>query len=273
MTALVWDATGEKVYEGGVDRGVLYIQNRGVAWNGLVSVTDATTDEVTPVHIDGFLIRNLFTIGDLQATLTAYTYPDEFLVCEGMERYNGMYVDSQPPEEFGLSYRTQVGNDVSGAQSSYKIHLLYNLTAVSDTKTYSTLSLDPEPIEFSWSINGRPEEAKGYRPTAHIIIDSKLWPVDDLRAFEEILYGTISSPPYLPTFEDLIAILYPHNAFVVVSLADGEWIGVDLRGDHLSFINDELFEIDAPTVVMVDGDTFDVTTYNTHLEVTPFGRS
>jgi hypothetical protein len=263
MTALVWDETGKKRYESGVDHGVLYINNVGVAWNGITSIEDSNTDEVSPVHIDGFLIRNLFSIGDLEGTLKAYTYPDEFLPCDGLQRYGGMYIDDQPPLEFSLTYRSYVGNDIQGSEGSYKIHLLYNLTAVADTKTYQTFSLTPEPMEFSWTIYGRPEEAQGYRPTAHFIVDSSLWPADKLSAFEDILYGSASSPPTIPSFADLLMIMDLNNEMTIVEYPNDEWMAFDLLSKYVHPMTDELFEITAPTVTMIDADTFEVSTYNT----------
>lgn len=263
MTALVWDDTGEKTYEYGIDRGVLYVNGIGTVWNGLVSVENSKNDQVSPVYIDGFKVRNLFSIGDFSATLKAYTYPDEFLPCEGIQRYQGMYVDEQPPQEFSLTYRTSIGDDVLGPGSGYKIHILYNLTAVADSTTYSTLSLSPEPLEFSWSLSSRPEEAVGYRPAAHFIIDSRLWDPDLLAAFEEILYGSPYSPPIIPSFDDLIQILDPLNQLIIVDRGNGEWDAIDMSGDNLSFYGPEIFELNAPTVVIVDAITFDVSTYTT----------
>lgn len=266
MSTIVWDAVGEKRYEAGIDRGVLYIQSelyqlKGVAWNGLLGVDDENTDEVTPVHIDGFKIRNLVSVGDFSATLRAYTYPDEFLACEGFRLYQGMIIDDQSQMEFSLTFRTHVGNDVDGQESSYKIHLLYNLTAVADTKSYTTFSLSPEPLEFSWSLSSRPEEAVGYRPAAHFIIDSRLWDPEKLASFEDILYGTPYAPPALPPFKDMLEILNPKNLLVILVYQNGEWAAIDLTNEHLSFYGPEIFELTAPTVVMADAETFDASTY------------
>ena len=261
MTALVWDATGEKVYEDGLDRGVLYVQNKGVVWNGLVSVDDAGVDSVAPVYIDGIKIRNVVAFGDFEATLTAYTYPDEFMLCDGFELHERMYIDTQNRQEFGLTYRTGVGNDIAGQGHAYKLHLVYNLTAMPDTKTYKTMSLSPEPVEFSWILHSRPVEMEGYRPTAHFIIDSRLWDPEMLAAFEELLYGTATSPPTLPPFETLIELVNPLTELLIVDEGSGEWSGIDLNANNLSFPQTEVFEIDAPTVVMIDADTFEVSTY------------
>lgn len=261
MTALVWDAVGSRYYENGIDRGVLYVQNKGVAWNGLLGVDHNNTNEVSPVYIDGFKTLNIVSLGDFEATLRAYTYPDEFVLYDGYAREEGLFVAEQPLQEFNLSYRTQVGNDTYGREASYRIHLLYNLTAVADTRSYSTYSLETTPIEFSWTLHSRPEEVAGYRPSAHIIVDSMLWTKYRLDAFEELLYGTPTSPPTMPSFKDMLTLLDPHNELVIIDHGDGEYSAIDLSDNNIYKYNLELFSVDAPTVTMVDVSTFDVSTY------------
>jgi hypothetical protein len=192
MTKLIWDRIGERLFEVGVDRGVLYLSDSsGVSWNGLTSVDEDTGDDTSnPVYFDGIKYLDVPLIGDYSATINAFTYPDEFLEFEGItELGEGLYVDGQDSKLFGLSYRTLVGNDLEGIDYGYKIHLVFNLTAIPDSVSYETVSESPNPIQFSWKITGIPEEAPGYRPTAHVIFDSRFLNESMLMGIEAILYG------------------------------------------------------------------------------------
>jgi hypothetical protein len=193
VTRLLWDKIGERLYEDGLDRGVLYLpDDNGVAWNGLTSVEeDMGEDTSDPVYFDGVKYMDDPSIGDFSATLNAFTYPDEFLEYEGIEAIGGgMFVDGQDSNLFGLCYRTKVGNDTEGTDLGYKLHLLYNLTAVPDASNYQTISETASPLEFSWKITGVPVSISGYRATCHVILDSRFLRADVLAALEDILYGT-----------------------------------------------------------------------------------
>jgi hypothetical protein len=192
MTKLLWDQMGERLFETGLDHGVLYLPNdAGVAWNGLVSVEEDLGDDTsTASYIDGIKYLDYPSFGDFAATLTAYTYPDEFLAFEGVTALSdGLYVDGQTSNRFGLSYRTLIGNDVAGDAFGYKIHLIYNLTATPQPVDYETLNDSPNPVEFTWSITAVPTKVPGFRPTAHLIFDSRYLDPTILAALETILYG------------------------------------------------------------------------------------
>jgi len=196
MTKLRWDQVGERLYEAGVDRGVLYLaDNSGVVWNGLTSVEeDMSDDSSEPVYFDGVKVNDNPSTGDFSATLSAITYPDEFEKYEGVEEISdGVFVDGQSAKLFGLSFRTLVGNDIDGLDHGYKVHLVYNLTAVPGNKTRSTFSDITSPAEFTWQLSGVPMSASGYRPTAHIMLDSRFLPADVIEAIEALLYGTDGS--------------------------------------------------------------------------------
>jgi len=193
MTKLVWDKAGQRLYEIGIDRGVLYLSdNTGVAWNGLTSIDEDTGDDKSePVYFDGMKFMDNQSYGDYAATLKAFTYPDAFLEYEGVgDLGGGLYVGDQQPKLFGLAYRTLVGNDIEGSDFGYKVHLVYNITAVPDAKAFETLSNGSAPTEFSWQLTTIPEKVDGYRPTAHVILDSRYLPADILAVIESILYGT-----------------------------------------------------------------------------------
>lgn len=192
MTKLVWDEVGQRLYESGLDQGVFYKEDTlGVAWNGLISVEeDMGSDTSEPRYFDGVKYLDQPSEGNYAATLTAFTYPEEFEEYQGVESLvAGLYVGDQASKPFGLSYRTKVGNDVQGLDLGYKIHILYNLTAVPAPATYETLSDGTSILAFNWSLTAVPEPIPNYRPTAHVILDSRDLPADLLTTLEAILYG------------------------------------------------------------------------------------
>lgn len=209
MAKLLWDQVGQHLYETGIDHGVLYLTSgAGIPWSGLTGVEeDFGGDASTPNYFDGIKSQDIPSFGDFSATLTAFTYPDEFLEFEGVASLgNGLFVDGQSSKTFGLSYRTLVGNDTDNTEHGYRIHLVYNLTAASDTTNYETFNDSPSPLEFNWKITGLPKEVSGYRPTAHLIIDSRFLNDSMLEGIEEIIYGNDIDNARLPTIDELIDI-------------------------------------------------------------------
>lgn len=205
MPALVWDKTGERFYETGVDRGVLYVMTptgygNGVAWNGLTTVTESPSGaESNPQYADNIKYLNLISAEEFACTIEAFTYPDEFMVCDGSaELAEGVYVGQQNRKSFGFSYRTKVGNDVEGQDHGYKIHLVYGAMAAPSEKAYNTINDSPEAITFSWEISTTPVAVSGLRPTALITIDSTKVDATKLAAFEAILYGAAAAEAELP---------------------------------------------------------------------------
>ena len=193
---IVWDKTGEKLYETGVKNGVLYPQvngayPEGVAWNGLTAVTESPSGaEATPLYADDIKYLNLYSAEEFGATIECYTYPDEFAKCDGSaEIATGVSIGQQTRQAFGMSYKTTVGNDTKGANYGYKLHLIYGATASPSEKAYSTISDSPEAITFSYEVTTTPVNVKGFNPTASIVIDSTKVPADKLAQLEEILYG------------------------------------------------------------------------------------
>lgn len=209
MTQLVWGAEGERFFEAGVDRGVLYVDNAGVAWNGLVSVNESPVGgEALPYYVDGVKYLNQAAREEFEATIEAYTYPDEFSECDGTaELKEGLFATQQVRKPFGLSYRTKIGNDLEGIDHGYKIHLVYNALTSPSKKDNTTFSEEISPFNFSWGITAKPLVLDGYRPTAHFIIDSRSTPEELLSDIEDILYGTAIENPRLPTIYELIALV------------------------------------------------------------------
>jgi hypothetical protein len=215
MTKLSWDNTGERLYETGVDHGVLYIPDangvydNGVAWNGLTTVTESPSGaEATALYADNMKYLNLISAEEFGATLEAYTCPDEFFQFDGVASpVDGVHVGQQSRRAFGLSYRTRIGNDVSGSDFGYKLHLIYNATAAPSEKAFATINDSPEAITLSWTLTTTPISAgTGLKPTAQLTIDSTKVDADALQELEDALYGTAGVDPRLPTPAEVLAM-------------------------------------------------------------------
>lgn len=214
MTKLLWDQVGERFYETGVDRGVLYIPNgsgvysNGYAWNGLISVTESPSGaEATAQYADNIKYLNLVSAEQFGATLEAYTYPSEFAQCDGTANPSeGLAIGQQSRKTFGLAYRTLIGNDVSATDLGYKLHLIYGALAAPTEKAYSSVNDSPEAITFSWEISTTPVDVTGFKPTAVMTIDSTKVNASKLADLENLLYGTAGTNPSLPTPNEVIAL-------------------------------------------------------------------
>lgn len=220
MSKLVWDKIGERFYETGVDRGVLYpvqaggLYNKGVAWNGLSAVTESPSGaEATPVYADNIKYLNLMSAEEFGATIEAYMYPDEFAECDGSaELTKGVNIGQQTRKSFGLCYRTILGNDSDSNDYGYKLHLIYGALAAPSEKGYATINDSPEPITLSWEISTTPVNVAGFKPTACVTIDSTKVAAEKLAKLEEILYGSESSEPRLPLPDEIITIMSDPSA-------------------------------------------------------------
>ena len=197
MPALTWDTTGDRLYETGIKKGVLYPQSAlgtyplGVAWNGLTAVTESPSGaEPTPIYADDIKYLSLMSAEEFGATIEAYTYPDEFAACDGSASLTkGVTIGQQARQSFGLSYRTTLGNDVVGEAYGYKLHLIYGAMAAPSEKAYATINDSPEAITMSWEVTTTPVAVTGFKPTASITIDSTKVDATKLAALEAILYG------------------------------------------------------------------------------------
>ena len=214
MTKLNWDVQGERYYETGVSKGVLYTfkegkYSKGVAWNGLTAVTESPSGaEPTPLYADNIKYLNLLSNEEFAATVEAYTYPDEFAECDGSaELATGVSVGQQKRIPFGMSYVTKLGNDTDGQDYGYKIHLIYGALAKPSQKNYATINDNPEAITFSWELSTTPVEVPNLKPTACITIDSTKVEAGKLKKIEDKLYGTESEEATLPTPTELAALI------------------------------------------------------------------
>lgn len=212
---LVWDKQGEKIYETGVSKGVLYPFNtttkkysNGVVWNGLTQVSENPSGaEATALYADNIKYLNLQSAEEFGATVEAYTYPDEFAACNGeADLGTGVQVGQQKRNQFALCYQTKIGTD-EDAEAGYKIHIVYNCLAAPSEKAYATVNDSPEAITFSWEISTTPVECKGFKPTATLVIDSTKVDADKLTTIKNRLYGTAESEPTLLLPNDVLAII------------------------------------------------------------------
>ena len=215
MSKLVWDQSGKRLYETGVDHGVLYpiqtggVYSKGVAWNGLTAVTESPSGaDVNDIYADNMKYLGLVGAEKFGATVEAYTYPDEFAECDGsVELVKGATIGQQNRKVFGMVYRTVIGNDVDGNEHGYKLHLIYGATAAPSEKAYNTINEDPEAITFSWELSTTPVNVTGHKPTASLTIDSTKADPTKLAELEKILFGNTETEPRLPLPDEIAQLL------------------------------------------------------------------
>lgn len=255
MAKLVWDKPNERFFEAGVDKGVFYSENgTGYAWNGLVSINETSSDpNFEGKYVDGqkYTIQRSET--DYEAELTAFTYPDEF------EEYDGLVevLTNQGRKSFGLSYRTFIGSATQEGFQHYKIHLVYNALAFPSDKSFKTIDANVDLEPFSWNLFTRPVVFEGYKPTAHLIVDSRYAYSTTLEELENTLYGTEDTQPHLPSPEELFDIFERNAILRIINHGDGTWtaIGPD---EAVRMIDSTTFEISWPSVVYIDEETYTV---------------
>lgn len=214
MARIIWDQVGERVYETGVDHGVLYIPNSmgvyttGVGWNGLTTITESPSGaEANAQYADNIKYLNLISAEEFAATLEAFTYPKEFEQFDGLATPTaGVTVGQQARGAFGLSYRTLIGNDTEGRKHGYKLHLVYGLTAAPSERANTTVNDSPEAMALSWALSASPVPVPGHDPSATLTIDSREVEPSVLAALEQILYGTAGTDPRLPMPAEVIAM-------------------------------------------------------------------
>lgn len=216
MSKLVWDATGTKKYETGTDHGVLYAcepdgaYGKGVAWNGLTAVTESPSGaEATDMYADNIKYASLRSAEEFGGTIEAYTYPDEFGVCDGSDSpVKGVKIYQQSRRPFGFCYRTAIGSDTSSDyDKNYMLHLVYGATASPSEKAYQTINDSPDAITFSWEFETVPVNVTGHKATALITIDSTTADKKNLQKLEDILYGALEEDPRLPDPDEVISIM------------------------------------------------------------------
>ena len=205
MPKLQWDQTGERLFETGVSKMVLYVKSagaypKGVAWNGITNIDENPSGaEATPLYADDIKYLNLMSNEEYGATITAYTYPDEFAECDGSASLaTGVTIGQQTRKEFGYCYRTAIGNDELGSDYGYKLHLVYGAKASPSSKSHATINDSPEAAEMSWEVTTTPVEVAGHKPTSVVEIDSTKVDAGKLAELEAILYGSDDVEARLP---------------------------------------------------------------------------
>ena len=216
MSKLVWDATGDRLYETGIDRVVLFPFSKeqgekyadGVAWNGVSAINESPSGaEASAIYADNIKYLNLMSVEELGLSIEAYTYPDEFAECDGSASpADGLMIGQQTRQHFGIAYRTLIGNDEESTDYGYKIHIVFDCLASPSEKAYATVNDSPEAMSFSWDITTTPVTIEGYKPSAMITIDSSKVDKDDLEDLEEMLYGTTTTEPTMPTVAQIFEI-------------------------------------------------------------------
>lgn len=266
MTRVDWNASGEKYYEAGVQRGVLYpTTGPGVPWNGLLGVTEGSEGgEAKPVYMDGVKIRNRLTPDTEILTLKAFTYPSEFEASDGVSyvmdaidvtEQKGLSVNGQIRKPFNLSYRTEIGNDVDAISHGYYIHLLYNCLASPTSRDFATLGSGTDASPFTWNITTTPVQVLGRRPTAHFLIDSRKTDAFLLEAFEDILYGTETTAARMPTPVEMIKLFANWLTFTLVDNKDGSWTATGPEG-VINMLSQTEFEINWYSVTLTGPDSY-----------------
>lgn len=214
MSRLTWDPTGGRIYETGVDRGVVYPQTGGAypageAWNGLISVTKSPSGaEPTPLFANNHKYLNLMSVEEFGGSIEAYTYPDGFAACNGeAELAPGIRIGQQKRQAFGFCYRNLIGNDSDGTAHGYQLNLIYGCLASPSEETDTTINDSPEAKTMTWEFSTTPVEVEGFEPTSLLEIDSTKFDADKMKALEDALYGTADKEAYLPMPAEVLTLL------------------------------------------------------------------
>jgi hypothetical protein len=265
VATLVWDQVGERTYQAGIDHGVLYLNDGTVVvWNGLTDLEEASNSELKSFWLDGVKYLENLSPNDFQGKLTAFTYPDEFENINGIAVVSpGLAYYDQPAKSFSLSYQTKIGNDIDGTEYGYKIHILYNVIANPETKTYTSLNdSGVSPVEFAWNLTGTPPKIPKGRPTVHIAIDSRQTPTDILKIIEDKLYGTATSNPSLPPITEIAEYFGYRGALLIVDYGDGTWAAIDESDNYITMLDATTFQIDGADATFLDPDTYTISSTN-----------
>ena len=217
MAVLTWDQTGEKLYETGVQKGVLYpmdgaVYGEGVAWNGLTAVNETPSGaESTKLYADDIKYLDIRSAEEFGATIEAYSSPEEFDACDGTaELANGVNIGQQNRKGFGFCYRSTIGNDTEYNNYGYKLHIIYGLTASPSERSYSTVNDSPEAATLSWEVSSTPVNVAGFKPTSIVTINSKKINAEALKEIEDALYGTVEAEPKILLPDEIKAICDKH---------------------------------------------------------------
>jgi hypothetical protein len=265
MSKLAWSRVGERFFETGVDRGVIYPNKEGMApaaWSGLIGINENPTGgEDKPFYIDGYKFQNRSTPEEYVSTTEAFTYPRVFDECQGNSYLgNGLYMTAQTKVPFGLTYRTKLGNDVAGQNYAHKIHFVYNALVAPTNKNYQTVGDNPTANTFSWTISTKAMKVTGRRQTAHMVVDTSLLTSPLLAELEDLIYGTDSTEPELPSPTELIELIVGWPTLFITDHGNGIFTasGPD---DVVRLATPRAYEISAETAEADGEGNFEVTSY------------
>lgn len=260
MPELIWGAPGERYFETGVDHGVLYVDGKdGVVWDGLVSIDESPSGgESTSYYVDGVKYIIASSAEEFEATLEAYTYPEEFAFCDGsaeLYQAQGLFATQQKRKSFGLSYRTLIGNDTSSLDHAYKLHIVYNARAQPAQRTYESTNEDTEPTIFSWDLSTKPVLIPGVSRSAHLVIDTRsAWPWV-VEALEAILYGTEDTPSRLPSPQEVLDLFVENALLKITDNGDGTWTA-EGPDEAIQMLSSTEFQISWPSAEYIDDSSY-----------------
>lgn len=264
-----WGQSGTRIFETGVDRGVVYIDGMGYPWNGLTAVNETPEGgSEQAYYLDGVKYHSGSSMEEFKATIEAFTYPDEFMYCDGTApMMNGMFITQQRRKSFDFCYRTLIGNDTKGPKHGYKLHLVYNATATPTSKNYGTMGDSTEPSTFSWAISTKRQKFEnvqfGVKYGAHIVIDSRTTYPWAMEALENVLYGRAGADgtqAKMPTPEELVALFVDNAMLKITDNGDGTW-SAEGPDSVISMLSTDKFQIDWPSAIYQPNST---TTYTLH---------
>jgi hypothetical protein len=265
MAILTWDNVGERGFETGIEKGVVYFpsptleSSPGEAWYGLIGIDEAANSSSVPYFLDGIKYLDAERTTAFQATLRAFTYPASMEYILGYGQIDtGFIVDNQPVNRFHLSYQTRNGNDTDGVDHGYKIHILWDLLATPQAVTHESVGDSIAPVEFAWDIVAQPQTVAGHKPTAHLILDSTELSPAHLALFEA-LYGTETTDPSLPSLQDFVTMV---GLGLVIDNGDGTWT-ITTPDENINMISATQFEITSPDAgvpTYLDANTFTLET-------------
>jgi hypothetical protein len=250
VTRIIWGEAGSRYYDAGVDRGVLYIAGQpGVPWNGLTAVNENPVGGSTKAYyIDGVRYLNKPASEEFGATLTAYTYPEAFEVCDGTASIRpGLLAMHQRRQPFGLTYRNMLGNDLSD-NAGYKVHIIFNAMAAPTSRGHKTLTTSRSPDDFTWTLTALPNLISGYTATAHLVLDSRTMDPQVLSAIEDILYGNDEISAQLPDVATMTDLVDNGVNLTVTINGDGTFTLKAPMGD-LAMLDASIFQLNSDQVV------------------------
>lgn len=255
---LVFGDPDARYFQTGIDRGVLYLADKAVVWDGITGFDESGNGSSSIHYIDGKIYLADTDATDFEGKLNAYFWPDELSECLGIpEVAEGLYVDNQKPKRFNFSYRTLIGSGGTGDMFGYQIHLVYNAIATIGSKSRKTINDVPDPMDFQFDLVCTPVKLPGYRPSAHYIIDTRRMTPETITSLEDILYGSDVSDPRLPEPIELYDLLNFGDGISVTLHQNGE---VTFRGSNqnIRILDENTYAIDNINAVTNPDGTIDI---------------